>query len=248
MASLDSGRRAERLPAALLAYAVVLALFLLVPPGLKSKVGPPEWFTLQEAVDLFTPLVALSLAWLVLELAGGLGRRGILVFIVLAVVWVEGQGIHLAANAIGDAFEKGAVRDAFYATPPGDLDLWLDEVLSHWLWHGAYVGLVLMMLWRGRAATPNHARAAWATAALAGFVYGVTFFIITVEGSTTELGIPASILFLAWCVIEAWRGPRDRAIVTFFLAASYVTLIAYAGWALINHGTLPGFYDVGLVS
>ena len=246
MTDTTGGRAADRLPLALLAYAVALALFLLVPPMLKQSVGPPEWFTLQEAVDLFTPVVVLPLAWAVLAQAGAVCRRGVVAFIVIAIVWVEGQGIHLAANAIGDAFDT-SVRDAFYATPAGDLDHWLDEVLSHWIWHAAYVALAVLIFWHGRAAAPGRGRAAWATAAFAGFVYGLVFFIVTVEGGTAALGIPASIGFLAWAAREARRGPRDRAVVTFFVAGSFLALIAYAGWAAINHGTLPGFYDVGLI-
>jgi hypothetical protein len=245
-APLDQ-RRADRLPLALLAYALALALFLLVPPQLKETVGPPTWFTRQEAADLFTPVVVLPLAWLVLDLAGGLGRRGIVAFLLIAIVWVEGHGIHLAANAIGDVFDR-SVRDVFYARPEGDLDRWLDEVLSHWVWHLAYVALALLILWRGRTAAPDHRRVAWGTAALAGFVYGVVFFIVTVQGGTAELlGIPATAATLGWCALEQWRGPRDRVVVTFFVAASFATLIGYAGWAILNHGTLPGFYEVGLV-
>ena len=102
-------RRADELPAALLGYAVVLAAFLLVPPYLKASVGPPQAFTLQEAADLLTPLVVIPLAWLVFDLAGGFGRRGLVAFLVIGALWVEGQGIHLAANAIGDAFPPGTV-------------------------------------------------------------------------------------------------------------------------------------------
>ena len=87
--------RIDRLPAALLAYAIALAVLLLVPPYLKAAVGPPEEFTLQEATDLLTPLVIIPLAWLVLDLTGGLGRRGLVAFLVVAALWVEGQGIHL---------------------------------------------------------------------------------------------------------------------------------------------------------
>ena len=118
---------------------------LLVPPYLKASVGPPRAFTLQEAADLLTPLVIVPLAWIVFDLAGGLGRRGMVAFLAVAALWVEGQGIHLAANAIGDAFPHAAT-EAFYQTVPGELDLWLDETLSHWMWHVAWVGLAILML------------------------------------------------------------------------------------------------------
>ena len=164
-------RHAVRLPAALLAYSIALAAFLIVPPYLKASVGPPQAFTLQEAADLLTPLVVIPLAWLVFDLAGGLGRRGLFAFLVLGALWVEGQGIHLAANAIGDAFSHAAA-EAFYQTVPGELNLWLDETLSHWMWHGAWVGLSVLILaaaTRGASGQPRHASV---TAVVAGLIYG----------------------------------------------------------------------------
>ncbi len=245
MAALHAPHRTDRLPAALLAYALALAVFLLVPPYLRASVGPPVGFTLQEAADLLTPVIAIPLAWLVLDLSGGLGRRGLVVFLLVAVAWVEGQAIHLAANAVGDAFPPGGA-DAFYATGPGDLDHWLDEVLGHWLWHGAWVALALLMLSLGRGAEPTRGTAAGPITGLGGFVYGATFFLVTVEGVTTALGIPASIVILGWSALEARRGLAGRAVVTFFLVAAAATLIGYAGWAALHGGALPEFSEVGL--
>lgn len=240
-------RRTDRQPEALLAYAAVLAAFLLVPPYLKASVGPPQAFTLQEAADLVTPLAVIPLAWLVFDLAGGLGRRGLAAFLVIAALWVEGQGIHLAANAVGDAFPHDGAA-AFYQTVPGDLDLWLDETLSHWMWHAAWVAIsVLVLIAAVRADVPPMDRVS-ATAAVAGLVHGATFFVVTVEGVTTLLGIPASILILAWSVLAGRRGLARQPVVTFFLVTTVVTLLGYVGWGALNHWTLPEFSKVGLFS
>ena len=80
--------RARRLPWALLAYAVAIAAFLLIPPVLHATVGPPGGFTLQEAVDLLTPVVVVPLAWWVLDCLGELRKVELIVFLVIAVVWV----------------------------------------------------------------------------------------------------------------------------------------------------------------
>ena len=255
MGEEDSSRRSgpvpsrptDQLPAALLAYAIALATFLLVPPYLKASVGPPQAFTLQEAADLLTPLVVIPLAWLVLDLAGGLGRRGLVAFLVVAALWIEGQGIHLAANAIGDAFPHDTV-EAFYRTVPGDLDLWLDEVLSHWMWHAAWVALSILVLaaaTRGSVALPDRTSV---TAVVAGLVHGATFFLVTVEGATTLLGIPASVLILAWCLLAGRRGLLRQPVVTFFLVSAVVTLLGYVVWGALNDWTLPEFSKVGLFS
>jgi hypothetical protein len=141
---------------------------------------PPEAFTLQETVNLLTPLVVIPLAWLVFDVAGGLGRRGLVAFLVVAALWVEGQGIHLAANAIGDALPHDTAA-AFYLTVPGDLDLWLDEVLSHWMWHVAWVGLSILMLAAATRSTLERPTRTSVTAVVAGLVHGATFFLVSVE-------------------------------------------------------------------
>jgi hypothetical protein len=238
-------RRTDQLPAALLAYAVALAAFLLVPPYLKASVGPPQAFTLQEAVDLFTPLVVIPLAWLVFDLAGGLGRRGLVAFLVVSALWVEGQGIHLAANAIGDAFSHDAA-EVFYRTVPGDLDLWLDETLSHWMWHAAWVALAILLLAAATRGTVGRPDRTSGTAVVAGLVHGATYFLVSVEAATTLLGIPASILILAWCLVAGRRGLLRQPVVTFFLVSTIVTLLGYVVWGALNDWTLPEFSKVGL--
>lgn len=246
----------RRLPIALAAYALGLGVFLLVPPYLKPSVGPPVGFTQQEAADLLTPLVVIPLAWWVLELAsGGLGRRMTVAFILIAALWIEGQGIHLAANAIGDAFGPHGSADTFYATVPGDLDLWLDETLSHWMWHVAWVLLSALMLWVatvGLGAPTFGAEGAGRTiAGVAGFLHGATFFVVSVEGVTTALGIPATVIFLGWSAVLALRGAHGtpaRPVVDFFLVASLTTLVGYVGWAALHGWTLPEFSTVGLFS
>jgi hypothetical protein len=236
-----SSQRAERLPRALLAYAVALAALTLVPPSLTASVGPPTGFTLQEAADLLTPVIVIPLAWYVFDLTGGLGRIGLVAFLVIAAVWIEGQAIHLAANAVGDAVPPGTV-EAFLWTAPGDLNHWLDEFLSHWLWHVAWVALsILLLAAASRAPDAPAGGGASMTAAAAGLVHGANFFVVTVEGVTTLLGIPASIVLLAWSASLARRGLAGRPVVVFFLVASIVTLVGYVVWAAAHGGTLPEF-------
>jgi hypothetical protein len=240
VAAAVPSQRIDRLPRALLGYGVALAILALVPPFLTASVGPPTGFTLQEAADLLTPLIVIPLAWYVFDLTGGLGRMGLVAFLVIAAVWIEGQAIHLATNAIGDAVPPDAV-ESFVRTAPGDLDHWLDETMSHWMWHGAWVALSILLV--GAASRTQRAPAAGIsmTAAAAGFVHGATFFVVTVEGVTTLLGIPASIVLLSWSARLARRGLAGRPVVVFFLVASVATLVGYVGWAALHGGTLPEF-------
>lgn len=232
--NLTRADRATELPRALLAYAVALTIFLLVPPTLKATVGPPRGFTLQEAAHLFTPVVVIPLAWLVLDRAGGLRGRTLVAFLIIGAVWVEGQGLHLGTNAIGDVFPSGPARDAFYATDAGDLDHWLDEVLSHWMWHLAWAALSVLMLWtatRPSVAQPRPVRGAMTV--LAGLLHGITFFFVTAEGATTALGIPLSIVLLGWGGRQLRRGSAHP-IVWFLVVASATTVLADLGWIALH--------------
>jgi hypothetical protein len=185
-------------------------------------------------------LIVIPLAWYVFDLTGGLGQVGLVAFLVIATVWIEGQAIHLAANAVGDAVPPGAV-EAFLGTAPGDLNHWLDEFLSHWLWHVGWVALSILLLAAASRTQGEPAAGTSKAAAVAGFVHGATFFVVTVEGATTLLGIPASIVLLGWSASLARRGLAGRPVVVFFLVASIVTLVGYVGWAALHGGTLPEF-------
>jgi hypothetical protein len=218
-----------------LAYALALAVFLLIPPTLKPTVGPPKDFTLQEAMDLLTPLVVIPLGWWVLDGIGGLRGRAFLVFLLIAVVWVEAHGIHLAANAIGDAFAAGSDRNSFYATDAGALDHFLDEDLSHWLWHIAWValGVLMLVLATWRPARPLGGGAGSGVAGIAGLIHGATFFLVTAEGGTAGLGIPASIVMLAWSAVEVRRG-SSHPVFRFFLVSGATTLLLDLVWAALH--------------
>jgi hypothetical protein len=238
---MSSAATAEsrELPRALLAYSVAIAVFLLLPPTIKSTVGPPAAFTGQELFDLFTPVVVLPTAWLVLRSGGAPDRSAAVAFAAIAGLWAGAQGIHLAANAIGDAFVAGPARDAFYATAAGELDHFLDEDLGHWAWHAAWALLSVLLLVTavrsGTFAWPT--TSATLTAGVAGVVHGATFAIVTTEGGTAALGIPLSIALLGAAGYRIGRGSRHP-ILLFLASSSAVTLVADLAWAIVNGGRL----------
>lgn len=219
----------------LLGFAAALAVFLLVPPFLQGQVGSVVGFTGQEAADVLTPLIAMPLLVLAVELTGRLRTRDRVLLAAFVAMWVAGQGIHLAANAIGDVLPEGAPREAFYATAPGALDHWLDEVLSHWLWHVGWVGLLGVLLVVG-SRMGGGARQAGRTgaviAAVAGALHGFTWFVVTDEGETWPLAIPATTVLLLLAVVLRARG-GERAITTFVIVGSLVTLALYAAWIVL---------------
>lgn len=234
----------------LLGFAAALAVLLLVPPFLTSQVGWVRGFTGQEATDLLTPLVAMPLLALAVEWTGR-PRTGVrIAFMVFAAAWVLGQGLHLAANGIGDAFAEGPARDAFYLTTAGELDRFLDEVLSHWVWHVAWLALLGVLLWTATtrsttslrddgAVATRWAATRWVAAgtvgvsALAGILHGFTWFVVTDEGDTWPLAIPATVVLLALAWLVRDREP-GRVVTTFLVVGSVVTLALYAIWIVIG--------------
>lgn len=221
---------------ALLGFAVSLALLLLVPPFLLDDIGAVPGFTGQEAIDLLTPIIAMPLFVLAVELTG---RATTPVRVLLAIgvaVWVLGQGVHLAANAIGDLYAAGPERVAFYATPAGALDEFLDETLSHWLWHGAWLGLLGLLLWAGATGGVDGAapRAlASRVGGVAGIVHGFTWFVVTDIGRTWALAIPASAALLALGFLARRPDGSGQVVRWFIIAGSFTTLALYAAWIVI---------------
>ncbi|HEX7949238.1 MAG TPA: hypothetical protein VF494_02735 [Candidatus Limnocylindrales bacterium] len=228
--------RRDGVALSLLGFAVALAGFLLGPPFLTNEVGLAPDFTGQEAVDLFTPVVTMALFVLAVELTGRSGTWLRVLVVAAIAVWVSGQGIHLAANAIGDVFREGPARDAFYATPPGALDHYLDEIVSHWLWHVGWLALLLGLLWVGVTGQRDDTEPrvmANALAGLGGVVHGFTWFVVTDEGRTWPLVIPATIVLLGLAFFIRRRDGSGRVITTFLVVGTVVTLVLYAAWVLV---------------
>ena len=228
--------RPDLLAVTLLGLALALLVFLLAPPFLKSDVGLVHGFTGQELMDLFTPVVAMPLLVVAFELTGRMSLRLRVLLVVLVSAWVVGQAIHLATNAIGDLFPAGAPRTEFYGRSEGDLDHWFDEILSHWLWHVAWLALLGTLLWIGTRRPAVDARplgGALVVGAAAGLVHGFTWFVVTDEGGTWLLALPATALLLALSWLLRHSDP-NRVIVTFLTLGSLVTLALYAIWIAAN--------------
>jgi hypothetical protein len=188
-------------------------------------------------MDFLTPLVVIPLAWAVLDAIGGLRGRAFIAFLLIAALWVEAHGIHLAANAIGDGYPLGPERDAFYATDPGALDHWLDEDLGHWAWHIAWVALDVLMLWQATRRRDWPSGAGGATTVIAGMIHGAVFAVVTTEGGTAALGATASVVLLAWSGWEISHGSTNP-IPRFLAVSSVATLLLYVVWAALNGGQL----------
>ncbi len=115
---------------------------------------------------------------------------------VLASLWVAGQGMHLAANSINNLAEglkEQQVIDIL-GTPIYSLTYFMDEHLSHYMWHFGVVSLAVLLVWR-EWGKPAGSATQWGMAITAGLLYGIKCFLIFLEGQTVPLGLPFSLVF-----------------------------------------------------
>jgi hypothetical protein len=176
-------------------------------------------------IDLLTPLAVVGTAAAVL-LAERTSPLPLAVGFVAALLYVDGHGIHLSANAITGAHPTGEAGDR--------AEFW-DERFGHIEWHLGWFGLMLAFCLAERARPgppPGRATTAVAVAAL-----GFTLFTSTVEGQTWPLMLAAGAAFVAWAAV-ARRPLLARCAAAFALAALLV-----GGWALWQGG-VPEFTEV----
>ncbi len=190
---------------ATLAYNLLHHLGVL-PDGLGPAPHATRWV---DWLDLLTPYAVVGSALAALASAGT-DRRGWWIALLGAGAYVQGHGIHLAANSIGN--ERG---DA----PP--VHLW-DEVVGHWLW---YAGVALLVVAVARAVELRVRPAAL----LLALATGITWTTNALEG-TTAVG---SLLVAAG--LTGWGLRRRSGLLVVAFGLSALLLAAYGLW----HGGFP---------
>jgi hypothetical protein len=207
---------------ALLAFGASFFVFHLLPSIAGGTAG--DW------LDLLTPLAVVATTAVALTSLGA-PRAGVLLALVAAVLYVDGHGIHLAANSIARETLLGEARETTH--------FW-DERFGHIEWHLGWVILVAALaLAEARSAAPGGSRPfAAAVAGATVVLLGFTLFTSTVEGGTWWLELGATVAFAVW-VVRAPRPLLATCAGAFGLAALLIGI-----WA-IWHGGVPEFSDVG---
>lgn len=172
-----------------------------------GSVGETRW---ADWIDLLTPYTFLLAAAGALR-AGRVGQRVWALYLVGAITFAEGHGIHLAANSVGNV------------EPPSDIvHLW-DEVVGHYLW---YSGVYLVFA----ALAAGLARAGAVRGVLPyvlAVLVGVTVATNSLEGNTAVFTMVVAVGFLAW----GWttREGLGRLLLVVYGTALGL-LIAYGVW------------------
>ena len=227
------------LPALL--FALCFAGFLLLPPLLGQPFAPFPVIKAADVLDLLTPLVLMPLYWLLVQSASSkpISAKETAAFLLLVALWVEGQGMHLAANSISHhlSLDGGTAYAAAY---------FYDEVLSHYLWHLASMGLSAMVMWRQWQAEPTEGGSSPVPLGLSALLYGFTYFAMIVEGQTTSVGVPFAAIAALGGMAMSRRQLGRRPLLTFFVGGYLVATVLFAAWGLY-WGAFPQFSKVGLV-
>ena len=185
-----------------------------------GEIGDTRW---ADWVDIATPFVIVGAA--AGALRAGRGSRSAWVgFLLGAILYVEGHGIHLAANSIGNALP---------GEDPDIVHLW-DEVVGHYLWYGGFAVLVAVL-----AATMAERRArGGAIGFLLAALVGFTHFTNSVEGGVPVMGIATAAVFTGWGLLT--RDGMGRLLLTAY-ALSLVLFAAFGVW----QGGFPEFSELG---
>lgn len=203
---------------ALLAFALAVFLFHHLPAAVGGKPA--------DGVDLLTPVAVIAAAALVL---GALGARGgaLALALAAAILYVDGHGIHLAANSIGHEPLSGDAEKVTH--------FW-DEQFGHIEWHLGWFGLIAAFCLAEREEGQIEA---WLVAAAA-VPLGLTIFTNTVEGGTWWIALSVA------AVLAPWAALRRRPLLVACAAAFALASLLIAAWA-VSQGGVPQFSEVGWI-
>jgi hypothetical protein len=162
-----------------------------------------------------------------------------ILFLVLAALWTMGQGMHLVGNSIGHLLE-GSTGDVY------DLTHFYDEVLSHYLWHFAIIGLWALLVFRQWQHPFTGEPGGQRIAVAAGALHGFNFFLTIVEGATVPMGLPFAILAALIGLLAGRTRRNHRPLLLFFTVAAVVASLFFIGWG-IYYGGWPEFSEVGII-
>jgi len=221
----------------ILIFAIAFVFFFAAPAMFSGQFGPYDLIKNGDIIDLLTPLVLIPLYWLLFWIGReeGPGKTESVIFMVLAALWVEGQGMHLLSDMVGTDAET--------------LTHFYDEQLSHYMWHLGVIGLSGLLLWRQWRHPFVGERSSLWLEGVSGFLYGFTFFLIIVEGQTALFGFPFAIIVTLAGLIWGRGQLRQQPLLAFFWIGYLIATLLTLGWWLY-WGALLEFSDptVGLIS
>lgn len=195
---------------------------------------------LGDVLDLLTPFVLLMLVFILYKKSTtGVPHPPIfgvqLLLIIGAVSFVEGHGMHLAANAIFRHLDTPG-------TPLYQLTYFFDETLGHILWDAGLLLIAIGLILASRTGQGILFVKDVVLLLVAALLYGFTYFVNAVEGQTVLFTLPAAILIPVLLFLNA---SKNR-VALFFAAAFAVADLFFLIWWMWQGG-FPQFSELGWI-
>jgi hypothetical protein len=240
----------RNLSVVLFTYGFVFTFFLIMPTFLPGNVH--ELLTWEAFVDFFTSLAVIPVSYLLYHRLKNLetekkepkkykkNTAGVLFFIGF-ILFIDGHGIHLAANSIARYVKDVPGSEIYRAV------YLFDEVISHFLWDGGVFLISLALIVSAVKTKQSPLNQLQSSLLLLGAVlYGFTFTVNGIEGQTVIFTFPAAGIGCALSFFLSLREKGENQVLLFFLLGYFLSLILFAYWG-IAHGGFPEFSELGLI-
>lgn len=239
----------------LFGFGLAYAFFQIFPALLiKPFIGPVYW---GDVLDFLTPFAVIFLVYFLYRRIIKLSPkpnpksqpREIFFKVVLAVgfiLYVNGHGVHLSANAISRFIENSGMKE----TEIFNAAYLFDEIISHFMWDTGVIFISLGLI-LGAISLPvismdkkNTVFLLWGAA-----FYGFTFTVNGIEGQVVPLMFPAAVLGFFLCLglfIKEKKKSLLNPVHLFFLAGYLVSTVLFSYWG-IAHAGFPEFSALGWI-
>ena len=246
----DSTMQTKRLTVWLFIYTLCFAGFQILPAFLSYDIQ--NKFVVGDALDLLTPFILLLVIFKLYTLFS-ISRNNthmpfhiIMILFIGSITFVEGHGIHLAANAIVRHLHTFAVHD----TPLFTLTYFFDEILGHILWDSGLVLISIGLIFAGTTSLKDEALGRKSLLVLiASLLYGFTYFVNGVEGQTVLFTLPLAfiipIAILSYSKVKKVKIVRNP-VLLLFTCAYLVALLLFLIWWIWQKG-FPEFSELGWI-
>ncbi len=227
----------------LTAFSIAYAFFLTAPAIFHQEFPLQKDMEWGDVLDIPTPFVVFGFVWvLVRRTVGRFDAPVILALLFIALVWTQGQGMHLASNSISHHLSPGQGGSL------ADIIDFYDEKLSHYIWYlGVFVLPIylLLVMWRDRDPAPGGRPLAALPGAL---LFGLVLGINATEAAVVPMALPllSLALVLAGLLYRHARRLRGVELFAFTGVSVLVALGELLGWGAY-YGGWPELSDVGLI-
>lgn len=228
----------------LFTFGLCFATFHILPAFLNYEIK--HRFMASEIVDLLTPFVIILILYKIYKIQIAESQNikfwVKILFIVGAITFVEGHGIHLAANAIHRHLQ--ADNSSLYT-----LIYFFDETLGHILWDGGTIilvgGLVLVSLHKKEMTRrKNHI-----LIIIGAIFFGFTYFVNAVEGQTVWFTFPYAIFLvitISYIPNKYKTAINQNCVLAFFFFGYIIASGFFLFWLVWQRG-FPQFSELGWI-